>query len=93
MLYILVMYIGHVFFEQAIENVKASAAGLTRGNNVNSEPPAEVQKPRSSSTLPADFFDKQEEKRQKTGKITTKAVFLKKCIIVGFQMIRNYKLE
>ncbi|XP_010931557.1 uncharacterized protein [Elaeis guineensis] len=55
---------------EAIENVKASAAGLTRGNNVNTEPPAEVQKPRSSSTLPTDFFDKQEEKRQKTDTFT-----------------------
>lgn len=51
---------------ESIENIKASAAGLTHGNNVNIEPPAEVQKPRSSSTLPEDFFDKQEGKRQKT---------------------------
>lgn len=87
------MYIGNVFFEQAIENVKANASGATSGNNVNTEPPAEVQKPRTSSTLPADFFDKQEEKRQKTGKITTYAVFFEKCISVGFQIIRNYKLE
>ncbi|KAF8369683.1 hypothetical protein HHK36_017032 [Tetracentron sinense] len=67
-----------VILEQAIKNVKASAAGLTRLNDENpeppaklpkpkSEPPAELHKARSSSMLPTDFFDNNETKRQKTG--------------------------
>ena len=53
---------------QAIENVKATAVGVTQANKVNAEKSRELQKPRPSSTLPADFFDNRETKRQKGGK-------------------------
>eukprot|EP00262_Sarcandra_glabra_P006660 TRINITY_DN1906_c0_g1_i1.p1 TRINITY_DN1906_c0_g1~~TRINITY_DN1906_c0_g1_i1.p1 ORF type:complete len:351 (-),score=99.70 TRINITY_DN1906_c0_g1_i1:36-1037(-) len=53
---------------EAIENLKASAAGLTRVKDVKSDPAKElISKPQASSSLPADFFDKHEAKRQKTG--------------------------
>ncbi|XP_077214777.1 zinc ion binding protein [Tasmannia lanceolata] len=53
---------------EAIENIKATASGLTRVNDVKSVPPKEsVLKPRPSSSLPADFFDKHEAKKQNTG--------------------------
>lgn len=51
---------------EAIEYVKASAAGVTQANEVNAKKTTELQKPSPSSTLPADFFDSQETKRQKT---------------------------
>ncbi|KAJ8461189.1 hypothetical protein OPV22_034115 [Ensete ventricosum] len=50
---------------EAIENLKATAGGLPRENNLGSERP-KVSQTRSSSTLPADFFDGQGAKRQKT---------------------------
>lgn len=50
---------------EAIENVKAAAAGLSQGSKINKELQVEVGKPRSSSTLPLDFFDNKEAKRQK----------------------------
>ncbi|XP_072968918.1 protein ABA AND ROS SENSITIVE 1 [Typha angustifolia] len=50
---------------EAIENLRAAAGGTTRRNNVNLDQPPEVHKTRPSSTLPADFFDKKETKRQK----------------------------
>ena len=69
---------------QAIENVKAKAAGLTRADhakpkgpkhesstilsNAASEPSMEFQKPKLSSGLPADFFDNHVTKKQKSGK-------------------------
>ncbi|KAF6165667.1 hypothetical protein GIB67_012564 [Kingdonia uniflora] len=53
---------------KAIENVKALAASKTKTNDAKSEPPAEVvHKSWPSSTLPPDFFDKNDTKRQKTG--------------------------
>nr|CAD1821960.1 unnamed protein product [Ananas comosus var. bracteatus] len=52
---------------EAIEKLRAAAAasGVARGNSVNQEQPTEVQKTRPSSTLPADFFDNKESKKQK----------------------------
>ncbi|CAL9062475.1 protein ABA AND ROS SENSITIVE 1 [Musa acuminata AAA Group] len=61
---------------EAIENLKATAGGLPRENNLGSEPP-KVSQTRSSSTLPADFFDGQGAKRQKTNTVlggTTQSV-------------------
>lgn len=52
---------------QAIQNLKATAAGVIQPQTVNAEKPAELHKPQSSSTLPADFFDNRETKRQKGG--------------------------
>lgn len=57
---------------EAIKNVKAAAAataaGVKRGNDVKSDSPTELaQKPRTSTSLPADFFDKNETKKRKTG--------------------------
>ncbi|OVA04962.1 hypothetical protein BVC80_1211g23 [Macleaya cordata] len=53
---------------EAIKNVKATAAGLTQTNDTKSDPPSEfTHKARSSSSLPADFFDKHDTKRQKSG--------------------------
>lgn len=66
-----------LFLMQAIENLKATAGGLPRENNLGSEPP-KVSQTRSSSTLPADFFDGQGAKRQKTGKIAFSAWPLEK---------------
>ncbi|WOK96798.1 zinc finger protein [Canna indica] len=50
---------------EAIEKLKSSAAGVSRDNKLGTEQPKEHQNPRSSSTLPADFFDNQNAKRQK----------------------------
>lgn len=56
---------------QAIKNIKAAAAGVTCVNDVKSDPPRElVHKPRTSSSLPADFFDNRELKKPKAGKNT-----------------------
>ncbi|XP_058079736.1 protein ABA AND ROS SENSITIVE 1 isoform X1 [Magnolia sinica] len=53
---------------EAINNVKATAAGLNRVKDVKCNPPPEVvPKSRPASSLPADFFDKHETKRQKAG--------------------------
>ncbi|XP_077238405.1 protein ABA AND ROS SENSITIVE 1-like isoform X2 [Tasmannia lanceolata] len=53
---------------EAIKNVKDAATGLTRVNDIQSDPPNElVHKTRASSSLPADFFDKHETKKQNTG--------------------------
>ncbi|RVW49064.1 hypothetical protein CK203_117499 [Vitis vinifera] len=68
---------------QAIKNVKANAAGLTRANNAKpeapkpesstvlsnatSEPSMNLQKAQLSSGLPADFFDNHVTKKQKSG--------------------------
>lgn len=52
---------------EAIQNLKATAAGVSQPQKVNAEKPAELRKPWSSSTLPADFFDNRETKRQKGG--------------------------
>ena len=72
---------------QAIKNVKANAAGLTRANNAKpeapkpesstvlsnatSEPSMNLQKAQLSSGLPADFFDNHVTKKQKSGKKKT----------------------
>ncbi|XP_020100164.1 zinc finger protein 830 isoform X2 [Ananas comosus] len=52
---------------EAIEKLRAAAAasGVARGNSVNQEQPTEVQKTRPSSTLPADFFENKDSKKQK----------------------------
>lgn len=68
---------------EAIKNVKANAAGLTRANNAKpeapkpesstvlsnatSEPSMNLQKAQLSSGLPADFFDNHVTKKQKSG--------------------------
>lgn len=68
---------------EAIKNVKANAAGLTRANNAKpeapkpepstvlsnatSEPSMNLQKAQLSSGLPADFFDNHVAKKQKSG--------------------------
>ncbi|KMZ75959.1 hypothetical protein ZOSMA_109G00530, partial [Zostera marina] len=57
---------------EAIENLKANASGKNSVNVTKSDPPKEMKKIKEShpsSTIPADFFDKQEPKRQKTEKI------------------------
>lgn len=71
--------------EQAINNLKANAAGRSQGINANPESSPElpkpkslvshdvklpesreeVQKPRQSSSLPADFFDNHDSKKKK----------------------------
>eukprot|EP00261_Vitis_vinifera_P023288 XP_010655175.1 PREDICTED: zinc finger protein 830-like [Vitis vinifera] len=72
---------------EAIKNVKANAAGLTRANNAKpeapkpesstvlsnatSEPSMNLQKAQLSSGLPADFFDNHVTKKQKSGKKKT----------------------
>lgn len=58
------------FLEQAIENVKASAAGLSQENVPRTEVSKEPQNSKLSSTLPAGFVDDQNSKRQKIGEIT-----------------------
>ncbi|ONK61477.1 uncharacterized protein A4U43_C08F30320 [Asparagus officinalis] len=50
---------------EAIENVKAAAVGITQSNKVNAEKPADLPKARPSPTLPSNFFDNRETKRQK----------------------------
>ncbi|KAM0948750.1 putative Zinc finger protein [Dioscorea sansibarensis] len=50
---------------EAIDIFKATAAGVNRAKSTNIEPPVEKHKSRASSTLPADFFDNQQTKRQK----------------------------
>ena len=68
---------------EAIKNVKANAAGLTRANNAKpeapkpesstvlsnatSEPSMNLEKAQLSSGLPADFFDNHVTKKQKSG--------------------------
>ncbi|KAK1277547.1 hypothetical protein QJS04_geneDACA003647 [Acorus gramineus] len=52
---------------EAIENLKAAAAGKSRPNDAKPATPVESIKPRPSSAMPSDFFDKPEPKRQKTG--------------------------
>ncbi|XXG41340.1 hypothetical protein AAC387_Pa01g1821 [Persea americana] len=53
---------------EAIKNIKAVAAGATRVNDVKPDSStALVDKPRTSSSLPADFFDNHEFKKPKTG--------------------------
>ena len=75
---------------QAIKNIKAVAAGATRVNDVKPDSStALVDKPRTSSSLPADFFDNHEFKKPKTGKNTQdlfcfrRSVFsLPKCLTI-----------
>ncbi|KAJ0980881.1 hypothetical protein J5N97_009136 [Dioscorea zingiberensis] len=50
--------------KEAIEKVKATAAGHNRTKHTNIEPPTESHKAQTS-TLPSDFFDNREMKRQK----------------------------
>lgn len=73
---------------EAIKSFKASAAGLTRVNNVKPEPRKELSKPKpenftetqelvkrqSSAGLPPDFFDNNGTKKLKTGKDSVKSV-------------------
>lgn len=41
---------------------------MNRAKSSNIEPPVEKHNARASSTLPADFFDNQQTKKQKKGK-------------------------
>ncbi|KAH7678924.1 zinc finger protein 830 [Dioscorea alata] len=50
---------------EAIDIFKATAAGVNRAKSTNIEPPVEKHNARASSTLPADFFDNQQTKKQK----------------------------
>lgn len=67
---------------QAIENVKAAAAGITQSNKVNAEKPADLPKARPSSTLPSNFFDNRETKRQKDGKLPLLCSFCHPQLII-----------
>ena len=88
---------------QAIKNVKANAAGLTRANNAKpesstvlsnatSEPSMNLQKAQLSSGLPADFFDNHVTKKQKSGKkktdIQLKLFFISSILGYGNNYLR-----
>ncbi|KAJ6790684.1 zinc finger protein 830 isoform X1 [Iris pallida] len=51
---------------EAIENVKAAAAGVSQDSKIHKDQQVEVHKPHSSSILPEGFFDNQEAKREKS---------------------------
>ncbi|KAJ6807795.1 zinc finger protein 830 isoform X2 [Iris pallida] len=61
---------------EAIENVKAAAAGVSQDSKIKKDEQVEVHKPRSSSILPEGFFDNQDAKRQKSGISETTVVKL-----------------
>ncbi|XP_074584814.1 uncharacterized protein LOC141840662 [Curcuma longa] len=68
---------------EAIENLKASATGLSRENVPRTEVSKEPQNSRLSSTLPAGFFDDQNSKRQKIASAGGKAKPIDTPVLVG----------
>ncbi|XP_042374119.1 protein ABA AND ROS SENSITIVE 1-like [Zingiber officinale] len=68
---------------EAIENLKASATGLSRENVPRTEVSKEQQNSKLSSTLPAGFFDDQNSKRQKIDSAGGKAKPIDTPVLVG----------
>ncbi|KAG6522578.1 hypothetical protein ZIOFF_019719 [Zingiber officinale] len=68
---------------EAIENLKASATGLSRENVPRTEVSKEQQNSKLSSTLPAGFFDDQNSKRQKIDSGGGKAKPIDTPVLVG----------